>query len=167
MSFRTTLNSKSAELAAKYHALSVDHLEHLTENGINEIAKSGTVAVLLPSAFYFLKEKILPPISSLRSNNIPIAIATDCNPGTSPCGSILLVMNMACTQFGMTAEEALLGVTNNAAKALGISKTHGTLEVGKAADFAVWNVSHPDELSYYLGMTILDSVVKEGESYAM
>ncbi len=160
-------DSNSAALAAKYQALSVDHLEHLSENGIEAIAHSGTVAVLLPGAFYFLKEKKMPPINSLRKNNVPIAIATDCNPGTSPCASILIIMNMACTQFGLTPEEALVGVTHNAAKALGMNKTHGTLTIGKVADFSIWNIKHPDELSYYLGMILLDRIVKEGESYAI
>lgn len=141
-----------AALAAKYNALSVDHLEFLSAKDIETIAKSGTVAVLLPGAFYFLREKKLPPIELLREKHVPMAIATDCNPGTSPVTSLLLVMNMACILFGLTPEEALLGVTRHAAKALGMERECGTLEVGKKADFVVWDVKHPAELVYYLGL---------------
>jgi imidazolonepropionase len=155
-------DSGSAALAAKYQAVSVDHLEYVSTEGIAAIAQSGTVAVLLPGAFYFLREKKLPPIELLREQHIPIAIASDCNPGTSPITSLLLILNMACTLFRLTPEEALAGVTRHAAKALGIEKTHGTLSVGKAADFVVWNIQHPVELVYYLGANPLRHIIKAG-----
>jgi imidazolonepropionase len=142
---------ESAALAAKYGALSVDHLEYLSRTGAEAMAQSGTVAVLLPSAFYFLREKKLPPIDLLRSLGIPMALASDCNPGTSPMLSLLSVMNMGCILFGLTAEEALLGLTRQAAKALGLLETCGTLEVGKQADLVVWNVENPAELVYWMG----------------
>lgn len=140
-----------SKLAAHYLALSVDHLEFLSEESVKALAQSGTVAVLLPGAFYFLREKKLPPVTLLRQYHVPMAIATDCNPGTSPVTSLLLMLNMACVLFELTPEEALLGVTRHAAKALGIEKTHGTLEVGKVADFVVWNIKHPAELVYGIG----------------
>lgn len=146
--------SGAAALAAKYHALSVDHLEHLTRAGVQALAKAGTVAVLLPGAFYFLREKQLPPIALLREYGVPMAIASDCNPGTSPVLSLQIIMNMACTLFRLMPEEALLGVTRHAAKALGIEKTHGTLTVGKVADFIVWDVADPVELVYYLNQNL-------------
>lgn len=150
-----------AELAANYSALSVDHLEFLTEKSVSKLAKSGTIAVLLPGAFYYLREKQLPPVELLRAHNVPIAIATDCNPGTSPVTSLLLMMNMACTLFRLTPEEALAGVTRNAAKALGMEKTHGTLAVGKAAEFVIWDVAHPVELAYYVGWGRCVEVVRK------
>lgn len=152
-------DSGSARIAASYQALSVDHLEHLSEEGVKALAESGTVAVLLPGAFYFLKETHKPPVALLREYGVPVAISTDCNPGTSPVTSILLILNMACTLFGLTPEEALLGVTRHAAKALGLEKTHGSLEVGKVAEIAVWDVKHPEELVYYLGMDLLLELV--------
>lgn len=142
-------DSGAAALAAKYQALSVDHLEHVSQAGVEAIAQAGTVAVLLPGAFYFLRETKLPPIALLRQHDVPIAIASDCNPGTSPVTSLTLMMNMACTLFRLTPEEALLGVTQHAAKALGLEKEIGTLTVGKRAEIKVWNVSHPRELAYY------------------
>lgn len=145
-------DSGSAVLAAKYHALSVDHLEYLSLQGVRAIAQSGTVAVLLPGAFYFLQETQLPPIALLREYQVPMAIATDCNPGTSPVTSLLLMLNMACVLFKLTPEEAFAGVTRFAAKALGLEKSHGSLEVGKTADIVVWDINHPDELSYYVGL---------------
>ena len=154
-------DSGSAALAAEYHALSVDHLEFLSKKSVEAIAKSGTVAVLLPGAFYFLREKQLPPIDLLRQHQVPMAIATDCNPGTSPVTSLVLMLNMACTLFRLTPEEALMGVTRHAAKALGLEKTHGTLEMGKVADFVIWDVEHPVELAYQIGM---NSCVKRCES---
>lgn len=157
-------DSGSAALAAKYHALSVDHLEHVSEEGLTAIAASGTVAVLLPGAFYFLRETKLPPIEDLRRHRIPIALATDCNPGTSPILSLPLIMNMACTLFQMTPDEALLGVTIHAAKALGLEETHGSLVVGKMADFAVWDVGQPVELIYYMGNQPLWQLVKAGKT---
>jgi imidazolonepropionase len=156
-------DSGSAALAAKYHAWSVDHLEHVSEAGIKAIAESGTTAVLLPGAFYFLRETKVPPIDLLRKYHVPIAIASDSNPGTSPIISLLAILNMAATLFRLTPVEALQGVTKNAAKALGMEKTHGSLALGKVADFAVWDVSHPVELVYYLGNQPLCQLIKGGE----
>jgi imidazolonepropionase len=155
-------DSGSVMLAAKYKALSVDHLEHASDAGIKAISTSGTVAVLLPGAFYFLRETKLPPIALLRKHRVPMAIATDCNPGTSPIMSLLIMLNMACTIFRLTPNEALAGVTRNAAKALGIETTHGTLTVGKVADFAIWDVEHAAELAYYMGNNPLFQLVKNG-----
>jgi len=156
-------DSGSAKLAAEFHAWSVDHLEHVSSAGIKAIAQSGTVAVLLPGAFYFLREKKVPPVDVLRQHKVPIAIASDCNPGTSPMMSLLMILNMACTLFRLTPEEALQGVTRHAAKALDMEKTHGTISIGKAADFAVWDVKHPAELAYYMGNNPLQQLVKNGE----
>ncbi|SUZ97969.1 uncharacterized protein METZ01_LOCUS50823, partial [marine metagenome] len=141
-------NLGGATLAAKYGALSADHLEFLDQTGVEVMGESGTVAVLLPGAFYTLRETQLPPLDSLRKAEVPIAIATDCNPGSSPLTSILLCMNMSCTLFRMTPEEALCGVTVVAAQALGIGDEVGTIEVGKKAELAVWNVDQPAELAY-------------------
>ncbi len=151
-------NLESAALSAKYNALSVDHLEYLSETSIKALSKSKTVAVLLPGAYYFLRETKLPPVDLLRSHNLPIAIATDCNPGTSPTTSLPLMLNMACTLFRLTPEEALAGVTKNAAKALGIASTHGTLEVGKVANIVSWNIEHPAELAYKFGQNLCNKV---------
>ncbi|MDR3477146.1 MAG: imidazolonepropionase [Gammaproteobacteria bacterium] len=151
-----------AALAAQYNAVSVDHLEFLSAAGVDAMAKSGTVAVLLPGAFYFLRETHLPPIDLLRKAGVPIAIATDCNPGTSPVTSLLLMLNMASTLFRLTPEEALKGVTRYAAKALGLQATHGTLSVGKVADFVVWDIEHPAELVYHIGFNPLIMAVKDG-----
>ena len=140
-----------AALAAKHGALSADHLEYTSEPGIEALARSGSVAVLLPGAFYFLRETRLPPISALRHHRVPIALATDHNPGSSPLSSPLLAMNMACTLFHLTPEEALAGFTVHGARALGMQATHGTLEVGKAADFALWEIDSPAELAYAIG----------------
>jgi imidazolonepropionase len=140
-----------AALAAKYQALSVDHLEFLSEEGVKALALNNTVAVLLPGAFYFLREKKLPPIDLLRQYGVSIAIATDCNPGTSPCTSLLLMLNMACTLFRLTPEEALCGVTRSAAEALGIQESYGTLAPGKIANFVIWDIQHPAELAYSIG----------------
>ena len=153
----------ASTLSAKYQAISVDHLEHISNASVKEIAKTGTVAVLLPGAFYYLHEKTLPPVDLLRRHRVPIALATDCNPGTSPVTSLPLILNMACTLFRLTPEEALLGVTKHAAMALGMEKTHGTLMVGKTADFAIWNISHPAELAYYIGAAPLHALIKAGE----
>ena len=152
-------NLGGATLAAKYGALSADHLEFLDQTGVEVMGKSGTVAVLLPGAFYTLRETQLPPLESLRKAEVPIAIATDCNPGSSPLTSILLCMNMSCTLFRMTPEEALCGVTIVAAKALGISDEVGTIEVGKKAELAVWNVDQPAELAYRAGFNPLEEMV--------
>jgi imidazolonepropionase len=138
-------------IVAEFSGLSADHLEWLNEDGIAAMEKAGTAAVLLPGAFYALKETRLPPIDALRKANIPIAIASDANPGSSPVLSLLLMLNMACTLFGLTPEEALAGVTRNGAKALGLGDEIGTLEVGKAADLAVWDVDSPGELAYWIG----------------
>jgi imidazolonepropionase len=140
-----------AALAAKHGALSADHLEYSNEAGVQAMAKAGTVAVLLPGAFYFLREKQLPPMDALRRHGVPMALATDNNPGSSPLTSPLLTMNMACTLFRFTPEEALAGFTRAGAKALGMQATHGTLETGKQADFALWKVQVPAELSYAMG----------------
>ncbi|MGH1357589.1 MAG: imidazolonepropionase [Burkholderiaceae bacterium] len=141
-------------LAAAYGALSTDHLEYLDDDGVRALAKAGTVAVLLPGAFYTLRETQTPPVQALRERSVPIAIATDCNPGSSPMTSILLAMNMASTLFRLTPEEALAGATRHAAAALGLDDC-GVLAVGKRADIAVWNVAHPAELSYRIGFNPL------------
>lgn len=142
--------SGATTLAAAHHALSVDHLEHLTEEGVKALAQSNTVAVLLPGAFYCLRDTHLPPITHLRQYQVPIAIASDHNPGTSPILSLLTIMNMAATLFRLTPTEIFLGVTKHAAKALGMDATCGTLAIGKAADFAIWDVESPIELLYYV-----------------
>lgn len=154
-------NLGGAQLAASYGALSSDHLEYLDEAGVKALAKSGSVAVLLPGAFYTLREIKQPPLDLLRRENVPVALATDCNPGSSPLASLLLTMNMGCTLFRMTPEEALAGVTREAAKALGLAD-HGTLEAGKHADLAIWNVSHPAELSYRIGFNALQKRIFGG-----
>lgn len=152
-------NLGGAALAASYGALSADHLEYLDETGVEAMAKSSTVAVLLPGAFYFLREKQPPPVDALRKAGVPIAIATDCNPGSSPLASLLLVMNMASTLFRLTPEEALAGVTRNAARALRLQDEIGTIEVGKRAELAVWDVKHPAELPYRIGFNPLNRVI--------
>lgn len=143
-------DSGGAALAAGYQALSCDHLEWLSEAGADAMAAAGSVAVLLPGAFYFLRETRVPPVELLRCKGVPMAIATDCNPGSSPCTSLLLMLNMACTLFRLTPEEALAGVTRHAAQALGLHD-RGMLAPGKRADFVLWNVQHPAQLSYALG----------------
>ncbi len=155
-------NQHGAALAARYHALSADHLEYLDDAGIAAMAKAGTVAVLLPGAFYFLREKQLPPIEKLRAAGVSMAVAGDCNPGTSPMTSPLMALNMACTLFCLTPEEALAGMTREAARALGLLDEIGTLQIGKAADFAVWDIAHPAELSYWLGAPLLRERVFAG-----
>lgn len=147
-------NLGGAKLAARHGALSADHLEYLDEEGVMALAKSGTVAVILPGAFYTLREKQVPPIAELRRHCVAMALATDCNPGSSPMTSILLTMNMGCTLFRMTPVEALRGVTVNAARALGLGDC-GCIEAGKRADFAIWDVEHPAELSYRIGFNPL------------
>ncbi|WP_299484009.1 imidazolonepropionase [uncultured Roseibium sp.] len=148
-------NLGGAVLAARYGALSADHLEYLDEAGVSALKESGSVAVLLPGAFYTLRETQLPPLDLLRGYKVPVALATDCNPGSSPLASLLLTMNMGCTLFRMTPEEALAGVTRDAAKALDLSD-RGTLEAGNCADLAIWNVRHPAELSYRIGFNALE-----------
>lgn len=145
-------NQKGASLAATYKALSADHLEHLDAAGAKAMSAAGTVAVLLPGAFYALQETKKPPVDLLRKEGVPIAIATDCNPGTSPMLSPQLAMNMACTLFGLTPEEALQGMTVNAARALGLAHEVGTLAAGKAADMAVWRIEELAELGYWIGL---------------
>ncbi len=140
-----------AGIAASFEALSADHLEYVSEADIAAMAAQETVAVLLPGAFYFLKERQKPPVDLFRKHKVKMAVATDCNPGTSPMASPTLAMNMACTLFGLTPEEALAGMTRNAAAALGLSADIGALEAGKAADFAIWRVASPAELSYWIG----------------
>jgi imidazolonepropionase len=151
-----------AALAAEYHALSCDHLEHLNDGGVQAMAAAGTLAVLLPGAFYFLRETRLPPVTMLRAAGVPMAIASDHNPGSSPALSLLLMLHMACTLFRLTPEEALLGVTINAARALGLARSHGSLESGKQADFVVWDLEHPNELAYWFGRNPCRRVVRAG-----
>ena len=146
---------KGSLLAARYSALSADHLEFLAEEDVPEFAAAGTVAVLLPGTFYMLKETKLPPMEALRQHGVDIAIATDCNPGSSPLSSILTAMTMSCIEFGLTPEEALSGTTRCAAKALGLSGQYGEIVAGARAELAVWDVGHPAELSYWMGGTPL------------
>ena len=153
---------KGAALAARFGALSADHLEYASEESIQAMAESGTVAVLLPGAFYFLRETKLPPIDLLRRYNVPMALSTDCNPGSSPTTSLLLILNMACTLFDMTPEEALAGITRNAARALGLQHRIGTLESGKDADFVLWDITEPAELAYRIGFNPLKQTVRQG-----
>ncbi len=150
-----------AALAAGYGALSCDHLEHLSEAGIAAMARAGTVAVLLPGAYYFLRETKMPPVAALRGAGVPIAIATDHNPGSSPALSPLLMLHMACTLFRLTPEEALRGITQHGARALGLAD-RGTLAAGQRADFAVWSVEHPNELAYWFGRNPCTRVVAGG-----
>ena len=145
-------NQQGAKLAAQYRALSADHLEHLDEAGAKAMAAAGTVAVLLPGAFYALRETRKPPVDLLRKHTVPIAIATDCNPGTSPMLSPTLAINMACTVFGLTPEEALAGMTINAARALGLAHAVGSIAAGKQADLCVWRVETLAELGYWIGL---------------
>jgi len=152
----------AAELAARCGALSADHLEYLSAAGAGALAQSGTVAVLLPCAYFMLRQTVPPPVALLRAAGVPIAVATDCNPGTSPCTSILLALAMACTLFGLTPAEALRGATQNAARALGLAADRGTLEVGKRADFALWDIDRPAELCYALGANPCAGVVYGG-----
>jgi len=151
-----------SSLAARYQALSADHLEFMTEEDAVAMAQSGTVAVLLPGAFYFLRETQLPPMEALRKHGVKIAIASDLNPGTSPGLSLRLMLNMACTLFRMTPEEALAGVTQHAATALGLGESHGSLEPGKVADFVAWNIDRPADLAYWLGGDLDKRVVRNG-----
>jgi imidazolonepropionase len=152
----------AAELAAKWGALSADHLEYLSAAGVRSLAAAGTVAVLLPTAYFMLRQKTPPPVAWLREAGVPLAIATDCNPGSSPCTSILLALNMACTLFGLTPEEALSGVTRHAARALG-AREIGTLEVGKRADVAFWRIDRPAELCYGMGANPCVNVMHRGK----
>lgn len=144
-----------AALAARYHALSADHIEHTTEPGVKAMAEAGVVAVLLPGAFLMLRETKAPPVALLRQHGVRMAVATDCNPGTSPVASMTAALNLACVQFRLTPEEALAGATRHAARALGLQDEVGTIEPGKAADLAVWDISRPAELCYWLGAPLL------------
>lgn len=155
-------DSKGAVLAAAYGALSVDHLEYLSAADVPILKAKGTVAVLLPAAFYYLRETQLPPIAALREHQVPMAVASDSNPGSAPVESLLLMLNMACTLFGLTAEETLAGVTCNAAAALGLQDRIGTIEAGKAADLVLWDVKEPSELSYRIGANRCLRVVYNG-----
>jgi imidazolonepropionase len=155
-------NMGGARLATRFRALSADHLEHLDEAGVLAMKDAGVVAVLLPGASYFLREKKQPPIDLFRRHNVPIAIATDSNPGTSPVTSILLTMNMACTVFRLTPAEALAGVTTHAAQALGKGDTHGIVARGRYADFCVWDIESLSELAYWIGFNPLHLAVRHG-----
>ncbi|MEM9965041.1 MAG: imidazolonepropionase [Asticcacaulis sp.] len=155
-------NLRGAELAAHYGALSADHLEYLDEAGIAEMSRHGTVATLLPGAFYFVRETRLPPVEALRDAGVPMALATDCNPGTSPLTSLLLTMNMAATLFRLSVDECLMGVTLNAARALGLGHETGALEAGKACDLAIWDVEAPEQLVYRIGARPLHARVFNG-----
>jgi imidazolonepropionase len=156
-------NLGGAKLAASYGALSADHLEYLDDEGVEAMAKSDTVAVLLPGAFYAIHEKQKPPVAALRKAGVPIAIATDCNPGTSPLTSLLLTMNMSATLFGLTVEECLAGATREAARALGLLDETGTLEADKSADLAIWDIGSPAELVYRIGFNPLHARYFKGE----
>lgn len=155
-------DQQGAELVARHGGLSADHLEHLSQAGIDAMARAGTVAVLLPGAYYFLREKVEPPIDALRKAGVPMAVATDCNPGTSPMTSLLLAMNMACTQWRLTPQEALQGASIHAARALGLHGEIGTLETGKRADLALWDIARPADLAYAMGSNPCRTVVKDG-----
>lgn len=152
-----------AALSARFGALSADHLEYTSEEGAQAMAKAGTVAVLLPGAFYTLRETQAPPVEAFRRHGVPMALATDCNPGSSPLLSLLLILNMGCTLFRLTPEEALAGVTRHAAKALGLEGEIGRLEPGHRADLALWRVDHPAELCYWVGGNPCAGVVRGGE----
>jgi imidazolonepropionase len=152
-----------AALAAEFGALSADHLEYEDEAGVAALARAGTVAVLLPGAFYFLRETQLPPVDLLRRHAVPIAVATDCNPGSSPLSSLLLALNMACTLFRLTPEEALAGATRHAARALGLATEAGTIEPGKWCDLCVWDVEQPAQLAYRIGFNPLARRIWRGQ----
>lgn len=152
----------AAELAARFEALSADHLEYTSAAGVRALAASGTVAVLLPGAFLNLRETRLPPIEALRASGVPLAVATDCNPGTSPVCSLQAAMHLATSLFRLTPEETLAGTTRNAARALGLGD-RGILEIGKRADLAIWDIEHPAELCYWLGLNPLHTLLVAGE----
>lgn len=152
-----------AELAARYNALSADHLEYTTEKDIQALKSSGTTPVLLPGAFYFLNEKQAPPIDLFRKYKVPFALATDFNPGTSPILTLPSIMNLGCVLWGITPGEALQGITHNAAKALNLSSTTGSLSIGKDADFAFWAIDTPVELAYYLSGFSCTQLIKKGQ----
>jgi len=151
-----------SSLAARYHALSADHLEFMTEDDVKAMAAAGTVAVLLPGAFYFLRETQLPPLESLHKHGVRIALSSDLNPGTSPALSLRLMMSMGSTLFRLTPEQTLAGVTIHAAHALGLQDSHGSLEVGKVADFIAWEIEHPSEIVYWLGGDLPKRIIQHG-----
>jgi imidazolonepropionase len=155
-------DQRGAELTARYNGLSADHLEHLSAAGVAAMASAGTVAVLLPGAYYYLRDTTPPPVAALREAGVSMAVATDCNPGTSPMSSLLLGMNMACTLWRLTPQEALAGVTRHAARALGLQQDIGTLAVGKRADFALWRIARPADLSYAIGLNPCRGVANAG-----
>jgi imidazolonepropionase len=157
-------NLHGAALAARFGALSADHLEYADEDGIEAMAGAGTVAVVLPGAFYFIREKQLPPIDAMRRHGVPIALATDCNPGTSPLTSLLLTMNMGATLFRLTVDECIAAVTREAARALGVFEETGSLDAGKYCDLAIWDVERPAELVYRMGFNPLHARVWRGAS---
>ena len=157
-------NQHGAALAARHGALSADHLEYLDEPGIAAMRDAGTVAMLLPGAFYFLRETKLPPVAALRAAGVPIALATDCNPGTSPLTSLLLTMNMGAVLFGLTTDECLLGVTRHAAQALGLSGSIGTIEAGKRCDLAIWDIERPSDLVGRMGLNPLHQRIWMGQT---
>ena len=156
-------DQQGAQLLARFGGLSADHLEYVSEDGVKALARAGSVAVLLPGAFYFLRETKLPPVDLFRRHGVPMALATDSNPGSSPATSLLLMLNMACTLFRMTPEEALAGVTRNAARALGMADSHGSLEQDKTADFVLWDIDRPAELAYAIGANPCLAVIRSGE----
>lgn len=155
-------NLGGTALTARYNGLSADHIEYLDEQGVEALAQSGTVAMLLPGAFYFLRETQKPPIELLRQHKVPMALATDINPGTSPFADLTLMMNMGCTLFGVTPEESLRGVTCHAAKALGYGDSRGQVSVGFDADLSIWNIDHPADLSYQVGVPRLYARIVDG-----
>lgn len=155
-------NLGGTQLAARYKAISADHLEHLDEAGVAALREAGTVAVLLPGAFYFLRETKLPPLDLLRRFEVPVALATDANPGSAPTTSLLLMLSLACTLFRMTVAEALAGATRHAARALGQAHRHGVLEAGRGADFVLWDIESPAELAYWFGRNPCRCVVRGG-----
>lgn len=157
-------DSNGAALASRYHALSCDHLEYLSATGAKKMAGHDVVAVLLPGAFYYLRETQKPPIELLRKLRIPMAVSTDLNPGTSPVFSIIPILNMSCLLFDLTCEEALLGSTINGAKALGLDNKKGSIEIGKDADFVVWDIESPVDLCYFTGLTPVDQVYIQGKN---
>jgi len=156
-----------AALAAEFDALSADHLEYASHKGIAALGKAGSAAVLLPGAFLTLNESQLPPIDAMRQHNVPMAVATDCNPGTSPLNSVREAMALACRLFKLTPEECLAGATREAALALGLTEDRGTLEVGKRADISIWNIEHPRDLSYWLGVHPLSDLLIAGRSVSL
>jgi imidazolonepropionase len=156
-------NLHGAALAASYGALSADHLEYTDDAGAAAMAKAGTVAVILPGAFYFIRETKKPPVDLFRKHGVKMAVATDSNPGTSPLTSLLLTMNMAATLFGMTVEECIAGTTREAARALGLVDEVGTIEAGKWADFVLWDIGRPAELVYRMGFNPMFARIRSGQ----